>query len=285
MSSTLCRQMALLSVRRTTLPLSLTLSKTPASTASLNTLVKRPTTFLHAGNVKDNQGARRKRVILGRGQGKKGKTSGRGQKGWHARQHKSVPTPAFEGGQSGIIKAIPHLGHRGIDKPRYTRLYLDTLQHFVETGKLDASKKITIKELVESKAVGKIKDGVVLLGKGGEFFNHKIDIEVTRVTQPAIKLIEQLGGTATSVYHGKEALKAILRPDKWAIMPVNPMPTRSKDIARYTDASRRGYLAPEAETIDKRQLVKQLLAKSRAAVAVQQQHQHQQTATVPPTTA
>ncbi|KAJ3020681.1 YmL15 [Thoreauomyces humboldtii] len=273
-------------------------STPPPSSAKgfASVVVQRPKEFIHSGNVRDNNGARRKRKILGRGEGGKGKTSGRGQKGYKARQHKSRPTPGFEGGQSGIIKAIPHMGLRGLDKPRFTRLYLDTLQHFIDSGKLDASKKITIADLVQAKAVGKIKDGIVLLGKvrdisppvlrtgngtfrtdgsdlsmfrqGGEFFDKKVDIEVTRVTQPAVQLIEKLGGTVTSVYHGKVALKAILRPDKWAIMPVNPMPTRSADLARYTDEAHRGYLAQEAEGIDKRQLVKTLLQKSRARVPV-----------------
>ncbi|KAJ3154265.1 YmL15 [Geranomyces variabilis] len=269
----ICQRLSLCSIRATASrhaaapfrhsPVTSVLQPVRSAAASFHGVVRKPTEFVHAGNVKDNNGARRKRKIIGRGEGGKGKTAGRGQKGYNARQNRTGPTPGFEGGQTGLIKAIPHIGRRGFTKPRYARLYLDTLQHYVETGKLDASKTITIRELVEAKAVGKIKDGVVLLGKGGEFFKSKVNIEVTRATQPAIKLVEEHGGTVQAVYHGKEALKAILRPDRWAIQPKNPMPTRPADIARYTDSLRRGYLADEAATLDKRQLVKELLTKSR----------------------
>ncbi|TPX59215.1 hypothetical protein SpCBS45565_g07807 [Spizellomyces sp. 'palustris'] len=240
-----------------------TIPAKPASQSGFATLVQRPKEYYHLTNVKDNNGARRKRKILGRGEGGKGKTSGRGMKGYHARQHKATPLPGFEGGQTGLIKAIPKLGKRGIPKLRFTRLYLDTLQHFVETGKLDASKTITIKELAESKCVGKIKDGVVLLAKGGEFFNSKVDIEVTRASQVAMKLIEEKGGNVKCVYHGKEVLRSLLRPDRWAIMPKNPLPTTKENIARYTNESRRGYLAPLVEGVDKSEIVKKLLERSR----------------------
>ncbi|KAJ3162795.1 YmL15 [Geranomyces michiganensis] len=266
----ICQRLSLCSIRAPALrhaPLISVLQPIRSTAAPFHSVVRKPTEFVHSGNVKDNNGARRKRKVVGRGEGGKGKTSGRGQKGYNQRQNRTGPTPGFEGGQTGLIKAIPHIGRRGFTKPRFARLYLDTLQHYVETGKLDASKTITIKELVEAKAVGKIKDGVVLLGKGGEFFKSKVNIEVTRATQPAIKLVEEQGGTVQAVYHGKDALKAILRPDRWAIQPKNPMPTRAADIARYTDSLRRGYLADEAAAMDKRQLVKELLNKSRASAA------------------
>ncbi|KAI9094918.1 ribosomal protein L18e/L15P [Phlyctochytrium arcticum] len=187
--------------------------------ASLATIVQRPPNFFHLTNVTDRSGAKKKRKILGRGEGGKGGTSGRGLKGWHARNHKSRPTPGFEGGQSGILSAIPKLGARGVAKPRHARLCLDTMQHFVDTGKLDASKKITIKEMADSKCIGNVLDGVVLLAKGGEFFKTKVDLEVTRASQRAIQLVEQNGGTVTIVHHGKLGLKALLNPEKWALPP------------------------------------------------------------------
>ncbi|KAI8823176.1 ribosomal protein L18e/L15P [Fimicolochytrium jonesii] len=206
-----------------------------------------------------------RKKIKGRGEGTgKGKTAGRGQKGYHAKHSTTGPYRGFEGGQSGLISAIPKLGNRGLPKPRLTRLYLDTLQHFIDTGKLDTSKTITIRELVEAGAVGKIKDGVVLLGKGGEFFTHKIDLEVTRASQPAIKVVEQRGGKVAAVFHGKTALKAMLNPSKWAIMPQNPIPTAAHAMARYTDPVRRGSLAPVVEGVEKSAVVSKLLAMAAA---------------------
>lgn len=70
-----------------------------------------PKQFIHVGNVADNPGALKKKKRVGRGERSgKGKTAGRGQKGWHARASKSRPVPGFEGGQSGILSAIPQIG-------------------------------------------------------------------------------------------------------------------------------------------------------------------------------
>ncbi|KAJ3100974.1 hypothetical protein HDU97_001730 [Phlyctochytrium planicorne] len=72
-----------------------------------------PAEYLHTGNVKDNRGAKKKRRRVGRGLGGGlGKTSGRGHKGWLARSSKSRPVPGYEGGQTGLLKAIPKLGFR-----------------------------------------------------------------------------------------------------------------------------------------------------------------------------
>ncbi len=40
----------------------------------------------------------------------KGKTAGRGMKGYKARSSKARAVPGFEGGQTGILKASPKFG-------------------------------------------------------------------------------------------------------------------------------------------------------------------------------
>jgi ribosomal protein L15 len=42
----------------------------------------------------------------------KGKTSGRGMKGYQARQNTRGPTRAFQGGQTTLSRGIPKLGVR-----------------------------------------------------------------------------------------------------------------------------------------------------------------------------
>ncbi|KAJ3186479.1 YmL15 [Gaertneriomyces sp. JEL0708] len=248
---------------RKTVLLAIPLPTTSPRSASLATLVSAPTSFIHATNLRPSPGSRRKKKRLGRGRASKGKTSGRGQKGYKARQNRAQPLPGFEGGQTGIIKAIPKLGNRGIDRPRVARLHLDALQHKIDTKQLDPTKKITIRELVEAKAVGKVGDGVVLLARGGEFFEHKIEIEVTRASEQAIKMVEARGGKITTVYHGKAALDALINPAKWAIPPKNQLPGTPVDIARYTDEARRGYLAAEVKNVDKSEIVKRIMELSR----------------------
>ncbi|KAI9014644.1 ribosomal protein L18e/L15P [Gaertneriomyces semiglobifer] len=245
------------------IPRPTSLLTSPRSAAPFATLVSPPTSFLHATNLRPSPGSRRKKKRLGRGRASKGKTSGRGQKGYKARQNRAQPLPGFEGGQTGIIKAIPKLGNRGIDRPRFARLHLDALQHKIESKQIDPSKKITIRELVEAKAVGKVGDGVVLLARGGEFFDHKIEIEVTRASEQAIKMVEARGGKITTVYHGKAAMDALINPAKWAIPPKNQLPGTPVDIARYTDEARRGYLAAEVKNVDKSEIVKRIMELSR----------------------
>jgi large subunit ribosomal protein L15 len=69
--------------------------------------VSSPSAFLTASTAV--YGLKKKKRV-GRGKAGKGKTAGRGMKGFKARQRRATPTPGFEGGQSGIIKALPKIG-------------------------------------------------------------------------------------------------------------------------------------------------------------------------------
>ena len=68
---------------------------------------------------------RKKRVGRGAGSGK-GKTSGRGQKGQKAR-YKIKPT--FEGGQLPLIKRLPLLRGKGVNKPLGKKPYIINLKY------------------------------------------------------------------------------------------------------------------------------------------------------------
>ncbi len=104
------------------------------------------------------------------GRGGKGRTAGRGRKGWKAKHGKARPLPGFEGGQSGIIKSIPKIGiqQKSLVQQIQRNLRpvpLDKLQLWIDLGRLDASKPITIKDICLSGVAGKVKEGVVLLAK------------------------------------------------------------------------------------------------------------------------
>jgi hypothetical protein len=47
---------------------------------------------------------------------------------------------------------------------------LDRIQSWVDQGRLDASRTITVKELVESRCIHGVKDGVKLLARVSSFF-------------------------------------------------------------------------------------------------------------------
>lgn len=46
----------------------------------------------------------------------------------------------------------------------YQELNLDRLQHWIQSGRIDGSKTITMKDLLDSRCIHKIEDGVKLLG-------------------------------------------------------------------------------------------------------------------------
>ena len=125
-------------------------------------IIEKPIKFLTlTTSFKEFAGRKRKRI--GRGMGGKGKTAGRGTKGYKARRAKSTPTRGFEGGQSGIIKALPKIGLQSFrEKKIYTFLHLHTLQKLINSKKL--SKNVSMADLIKCGGIGKVRDGIILLG-------------------------------------------------------------------------------------------------------------------------
>jgi large subunit ribosomal protein L15 len=78
---------------------------------TLQRIISSPTQYLSDATVRLDRGATKFVKKVGRGdRNGKGKTSGRGMKGYQARSSKAVPVPGFEGGQTGILKAPPKFG-------------------------------------------------------------------------------------------------------------------------------------------------------------------------------
>jgi len=69
-----------------------------------------------------------------------------------------------------------------------------------------------------------------------------VTIEVTRASQPAIEAVEAMGGTITTVYHSRLALRALLKPHKFAVLPKAPRPP-PKVMKYYVKDEKRGYLS------------------------------------------
>ncbi|TDH74080.1 uncharacterized protein CCR75_008577 [Bremia lactucae] len=206
--------------------------------------------------LRDNDGAHKRGKRLGRGIGSgKGKTSGRGHKGQKARSGGgSGRGPGFEGGQTPLYQRVPKRGFNNNFATPMETVNLDKLQLFVDMGRLDANKTITIKSLVDSglATCSRVKHGIKLLGNGGQHLTAKIDIEVSQASKSAIKAVEAVGGTITSVYHNRLALRALLKPHKFEILP-QPARPNPKKLTYYTNYDKRGYLSPKIQ-------VKQALA-------------------------
>ncbi len=141
--------------------------------------------------LRDNQGARKGRMRVGRGIGSgKGKTAGRGQKGAKARS--GVAVNGFEGGQMPLHMRIPKRGFNNIFAKDYAEVNLGLVQKAIDAGKIDITAVIDHAVL---KAVGLGrggKDGVRLLGKGE--FTAKATFLVAGVSAGARALVEAAGG-------------------------------------------------------------------------------------------
>jgi len=144
-------------------------------------------------DLKDNDGARKGRMRVGRGIGSgKGKTAGRGQKGAKARS--GVAINGFEGGQMPLHMRIPKRGFNNPFGKDYAEVNLGAIQKLIDAGKLTA----TDIDHAALKAVGLArggKDGVRLLGKGE--FKAKLSFTVAGASKGAIEAVEKAGGKVT----------------------------------------------------------------------------------------
>jgi large subunit ribosomal protein L15 len=142
--------------------------------------------------LKDNPGATKGRMRIGRGIGSgKGKTGGRGVKGQKART--GVAIKAFEGGQMPLHRRLPKRGFVNLFARDLQEINLDRLQAAIDSGKLDATKPVTIEALVDAGVFAKPRQGVKILGNGE--LKAKIDAEVAGASKSAREAIEKLGGS------------------------------------------------------------------------------------------
>ncbi len=145
-------------------------------------------------DLRDNPGARKGRMRVGRGIGSgKGKTAGRGQKGAKARSGVSVY--GFEGGQMPLHMRLPKRGFNNIFAKDYAIVNLGMIQKLVDAGKLEAGATIDQAALQAAGVARGGKDGVRLLGKGE--LTTKLAFSVAGASKGAIEAVEKAGGSVT----------------------------------------------------------------------------------------
>ena len=143
-------------------------------------------------NIRDNDGARKGRMRVGRGIGSgKGKTAARGQKGQKSRS--GVAIKGFEGGQMPLHMRLPKRGFNNPFGKDYAEVNIGMVQKFIDAGKLDGKADVTEASLREVGLVRGGKDGVRLLGKGE--IKTKVKFVVTGATKGAIAAVEAAGGS------------------------------------------------------------------------------------------
>jgi|SRR5688572_13149282 len=141
--------------------------------------------------IRDNPGARKSRVRVGRGIGSGlGKTAGRGQKGQTSRSGVSIF--GFEGGQMPLHMRIPKRGFNNIFAKDYAEVNVGAIQKAIDSGKLDAKGVLTQAELTAAGLTRGGKDGVRVLGKGA--LTSKISLKVAGISAGARKAIEDAKG-------------------------------------------------------------------------------------------
>ena len=132
-------------------------------------------------------GAHKAKTRVGRGEGSKGKTAGRGTKGTKARYQ---VRPGFEGGQLPLHMRLPKL--RGFKNPfrtEYQVVYLKRIQELFPEGG-----EVTVENLVAKGAVRK-NELVKVLGDGD--ITVKVNVVVDKASASAIAKIEAAGGSVT----------------------------------------------------------------------------------------
>jgi large subunit ribosomal protein L15 len=146
--------------------------------------------------IRDNEGARKSRMRVGRGIGSgKGKTAGRGQKGQTSRSGVSIK--GFEGGQMPLHMRLPKRGFNNIFAKDYAEVNLGAIQKLVDAGKLDASATVDHAALQAAGVARGGKDGVRVLGKGE--FSAKLAFNVAGVSKGAREAIEKAGGSVSVI--------------------------------------------------------------------------------------
>ena len=142
---------------------------------------------LKVHHLRPAPGARTAKTRVGRGEGSKGKSAGRGTKGTKARYQ--VPA-TFEGGQTPMHMRLPKL--RGFKNPFKTTFQVvnvaDIAALFPQGG------TVTVEELVARGAVRK-NQPVKVLGDGE--ISVAVDVTATKFSSSAKEKIEAAGGSTT----------------------------------------------------------------------------------------
>jgi large subunit ribosomal protein L15 len=143
---------------------------------------------LKVHHLRPAPGSHTKKTRVGRGEGSKGKTAGRGTKGTKARYQ--VPA-SFEGGQLPLHMRLPKLkGFKNRFRVEYQVVNVATLaQLFPEGG------TVGVAELVEAGAVRK-GEPVKVLGNG-DLGSVKLSITADKFSDTAREKILAAGGSVT----------------------------------------------------------------------------------------
>lgn len=155
---------------------------------------------------------------------------------------------------------------------------LERIQDWIDQGRIDPTRPITVRELTQSRCIHQHKDGVKVLGGGEGILKQPIHLVVSRISASAITAIEAAGGSVATRFYTRSAIRHIMAKEShpfislaWVpesgskdllkadgapeeLVEANvmkergfryrlPDPTRRRDIEYYRDPAHRGYLS------------------------------------------
>ena len=141
--------------------------------------------ILQMHDLKPAPGAKKDRIRVGRGEGSKGKTSGRGDKGTKKRYQ---VRPGFEGGQLPLYMRLPKLrGFKSPFKKEYQVVNVAALAELFPQGG-----EITVADLV---AEGAVRNGYPVKVLGDGEVSAAYTIKGVKASASAKSKIEAAGGS------------------------------------------------------------------------------------------
>jgi large subunit ribosomal protein L15 len=168
--------------------------KAPAKAAAPKAAAKKAEATVEKVNVlklhhlRPAPGSKKDRTRVGRGEGSKGKTSGRGTKGTKARYQ---VRPGFEGGGVRLVMRTPKL--RGFKNPFRVEYQVVNIEKLAEH--YPAGGAVTVADLVAKGLVRK-NEPVKVLGNGD--ISVKLNVSVDKVSASAEAKIVAAGGSVNS---------------------------------------------------------------------------------------
>jgi large subunit ribosomal protein L15 len=148
---------------------------------------KEKSILLKLHHLRPAEGSKKERTRVGRGEGSKGKTSGRGTKGTKARYQ---VRPGFEGGGVRLVMRTPKL--RGFKNP--AKVYFQVVNVADLEALYPKGGNVTVADLVAKGAVRK-NEAVKVLGNGD--ISVKLTVSVDKVSRSAAEKIVAAGGSVS----------------------------------------------------------------------------------------
>ncbi len=110
---------------------------------------------------------------------------------------------------------------------------IEKLVYFIKKEKIDASKTITMSDLLSSGCLTQIKYGVKLLSKGVEKLKElgkPIHLEISDASKTAIDAVKATGGSITVKYRTPLLMRLHLKPHKFSTYKdlKTPMPPQKR---------------------------------------------------------